>query len=216
MNYKHIFLLGRPGCGKSALYRELERGLLQSGRARTCQRVDDFPKLWAWIEADYLRESEGKERLFTAVTEDGHFDISDYDFLERVLNEILGEVSADVLEIDRPDHVVVIEFARHSYLEALEHFDRSILDSCLIVYMQVSFETCWERNVARHQAAVAQGGDDHLVPRESMERYYLHDDRDQLIQVMTDRGIPVEVVDNEREGEEHLVAQVESLFGRLI
>lgn len=43
MRYKYVFLLGRPGCGKSALSRELEKRLLESGQAQTFQRVDDFP-----------------------------------------------------------------------------------------------------------------------------------------------------------------------------
>ena len=208
MKYNYLFILGRPGCGKSALYRELEKRLLESCEAESCQRVDDFPKLWARCQADDVRESEGKERLFTFVTEGGEYDISDHAVLRRVLNEILQEVSADVLRIDKPDHVVVIEFARHSYIEAMANFDRAILDSCLMIYLQVSFDTCWERNVAR-------GGDDHLVPRESMERYYLVDDRDAFVRTMEAQGIPVVVVDNEPEGEEHLIEQVESLFERL-
>jgi hypothetical protein len=47
MRYRYVFILGRPGCGKSALYRELEKRILNSGEAATCERVDDFPKIWA-------------------------------------------------------------------------------------------------------------------------------------------------------------------------
>ena len=134
---------------------------------------------------------------------------------EQVFGEILQEVSSDVIAIDEPYHTVFIEFARKSYLDAIKCFDRVILESCLMIYMQVSFETCWERNVARHQAALERGGDDHLVPRAEMERLYLIDDRDAFFRTMKERRIPIVVVDNEREGEEHLIRQVETLYQEL-
>jgi hypothetical protein len=49
-----------------------------------------------------------------------------------------------------------------------------------------------------------------------MERLYLVDDRDDFVQEMVARQIPVVVVDNEPEGEEHLIAQVASLLPRLL
>ena len=97
----------------------------------------------------------------------------------------------------------------------MQSFDQSTLDHCIVIYMQVSFETCWARNVARHQAAVDKDGDDHLVPRESMEELYLHDDRDALIQHMKDQNIPVLLVNNAADGEEHLKKQVKKLLKNL-
>ena len=208
MKYKYIFLLGRPACGKSALYRELEKQILESGQAQTFERIDDFPKVWAKFKGDDALERDGKPRVHTRRSEDGAYLITD----ENFLNDVLQEVNADVLKIDKPNHLIVIEFARPSYVEAIQHFDQRILDRCLMLYMQVSFETCWERNVARHQAEKRQEGDDHFVSREPMEVLYLHDDRDAFVQYMRDRGIPVTVVDNEADGEEHLVRQVRALI----
>ena len=82
--------------------------------------------------------------------------------------DILKEVNADVLQIDKPDHMLFIEFARPSYVAALRQFDQHILDNCIVIYMEVSFDTCWARNVARHQAATTADGDDHLVPWKEM------------------------------------------------
>jgi hypothetical protein len=81
--------------------------------------------------------------------------------------------------------------------------------------MAVSFDTCWARNVARYAAAMAQDGDDHMVSREAMEELYLHDDQEAFVATMEERGIPVLVVNNEADGEEHLQGQVEELFQRL-
>jgi hypothetical protein len=111
--------------------------------------------------------------------------------------------------------MIFIEFARSNYVEAVQNFDRSILDSCIVIYTEVSFDTCWARNVARHEAAIAQDGDDHLVPRGEMEKRYLHDDQDAFVRHMRDQNIPVVVVNNEADGEEHLKKQVEELFKNL-
>jgi adenylate kinase family enzyme len=211
MKYKYVFLLGRPGCGKSALYRELEMRILESGRAITFERVDDFPKLWAAVERDDALEKEGKERVYFKRFDDGELSLINGD----LFNVILQEVNSDVLQIDKPDHMIFIEFARSNYVEALRSFDRSILDFCVVIYMEVSFDICWARNVARHEAAIAEGGDDHLVPRAEMEKRYLHDDQDAFVQYMKDQNIPVVVVNNEADGEEHLKRQVEELFKNL-
>jgi len=210
MKYKYVFLLGRPGCGKSALYRELEKRILESGQAKTFERVDDFPKVWARLQGDDAREREGKERIYSRRTDDG-----DYLANDNFFDGILKEVNADVLRIDKPDHVVFIEFARWNYVEAIQDFDPRILERCIAVYMEVSFEICWARNVARHEAAMAQDGDDHLVGREAMEELYLHDDQEAFVAYLEERNIPVLVVNNEADGEEHLKKQVEELFQEL-
>jgi hypothetical protein len=212
MEYRYVFLLGRPGCGKSALYRELERRLLDSGQARTFERADDFPKLWARFQKDDALEREGKPRIYTRRTTDGLYRITDF----SILDEILQEVSSDVVGIDRAGHVVFIEFARPRYVEALRNFDSSILERCLVVYMEVSLETCWNRNVARHEAVGSQDGDDHMVGREAMEAIFLHDDQQALVKHLKERGTPVLVVNNEANGEEHLGRQVDELLARLL
>jgi adenylate kinase family enzyme len=211
VKYKYVLLLGRAGCGKSALYRELEKRILESGQDITFERVDDFPKLWAAVERDDALEKEGKERIYFARFNDGELSLINDD----LFNLILKEVNSDVLRIDKPDHMIFIEFARSNYIEALQNFDNSILDSCIAIYVEVSFDICWARNVARHEAAITQGGDDHLVPREEMEKRYLYDDQDAFVQYMVDQSIPVVVVNNEADGEEHLKKQVEELFKNL-
>jgi shikimate kinase len=212
MKYKYVFLLGRPACGKSSLYRELEERFLESGQAQMFERVDDFPKVWARMKKDDALEQDGKERIYTQRSEDGAYLITD----ENFFNDILKEVNADVLKVDKPDHLIFIEFARPNYVEAIQNFDKRILDRCLVIYIEVSFDISWERNVARHQAEMSQDGDDHFVYRETMEEIYLHDDRDAFIQYMKDQNIPVSVVNNEADGEEHLKKQVEALFKNLL
>jgi hypothetical protein len=211
VKYKYVFLLGRAGCGKSSLYRELEKRILESGQARTLDRVDDFPKIWALFKRDDALEKEGNERIYSVPTDDGDYVVTN----DAIWNEVLRDVNWQVLRVDRPDHMVFIEFARPSYVEAVQLFDKSILDDCIVVFMEVSFETCWARNLARHEASIAEGGDDHLVSREEMERSFLHDDQDDLVRYLKDHDIPVVVVNNEADGQEHLERQVAELFESL-
>jgi len=211
MKYKYVFILGRPGCGKSALYRELEQRLRASGRAKTFERVDDFPKLWAKLQADDALEEAGQERIYSQRSADGDYRLTS----NQLFNDILEEVNTDVLKIDKPDHVIFIEFARPSYVAALRQFDQRILRNCIAIYMEVSFDICWARNVARHQGAIAADGDDHLVPREAMEEIYLQDDEETFVRYLQDQNIPVLVVNNAADGEEHLKQQAEALLKNL-
>jgi len=208
MKYKYVFLLGRPGCGKSAIYRELEAQLFERGQARTFERVDDSPKVWARIEQDESREKAGQQRLHTRRTKAGDIVLASYD----VFGEILEEVNDDVLQIDTPDHIIFLEFARGNYVEAIQIFDERILRRAIVIYVDVDFDICWERNLARYEATIAQGGDDHLTPRHEMETWYRHDDRDTLVRYLQDEGIPVVVVNNEADGEERLKGQVAELL----
>jgi adenylate kinase family enzyme len=211
MKHRYVFLLGRPGCGKSALYHELEKQILASGQAQTIERVDDFQKVWARMHRDDLLEQEGKERIHTQRSADGAYLITDENFFD----DILKKVSADVLEIDKPDHLIFLEFARPNYVAAIQNFDERILHRCLAIYLDVRFDICWARNVARHEAEMTQDGDDHFVYRETMEEIYLNDDRDAFVRDMKDRNIPVFVVNNEADGEEHLRELVQELFENL-
>ena len=68
MKFKYVSILGRPGCGKSALYRELEKRLLASGQAKTFERVDDFPKLWAKLLTDDALEEKEKRGSIPGVS----------------------------------------------------------------------------------------------------------------------------------------------------
>lgn len=211
MNYRYAFVLGRPGCGKSALYRELEQRILGSGKAMTVERVDDFPILWAKVQADNAREKAGKEMLHFSRTDDGDLCLIDGNTLDLILEEL----AADLMAVDKAHHLVVVEFSRPNYVDSLQIFPSRIIEDCVVIYMEVSFETCWARNVARHKAAAAEGGDDHLVPRGEMERRFLHDDQHRLVPYSQEREIPLVVVNNEAHGEEHLREQVERLYQEL-
>lgn len=206
--YKYVFLLGRPGCGKSAVYRQIEKRVKEEGLADTFERVDDFPKLWNKFMTDNKLEEEGKERGYSQRTDDGGYLVTN----AGVWDEILKEVNEDVKTKAKDGHLIFIEFSRPNNIHSLKNFSREILDSAVAVYIDVDFDTCWKRNVARHEAALAEGTDDHLVSRDEMEKTYLKDDG---IALVKSEPIPVIRVDNQTKGLDNLIKETEKVIKKL-
>ena len=191
-----VFLLGRPGCGKSEIYRRTVEKLKQKITAKNYIRLDDFPKLWAIFQED---EKTG-EWKYCKKTSDGGYKVTD----DSVWDRILIELNNDLKKISHTDQIVFVEFSRPNYVQALKNFSKKILKNSLIVYIDCSFETCWKRNVSRHERAIAAGTDNHLVSRDEMEKTYLYDDRDDLINFCKKESIPAHIINTDYEGTEHL------------
>ncbi|MCK5586698.1 hypothetical protein KAJ02_11570 [Candidatus Bipolaricaulota bacterium] len=74
---------------------------------------------------------------------------------------------------------LIIEFSRggsSGYLAALERLSPEILRRAAALYVSVSFEESWRRNIARYDEKTRDGTLTHSVPREEMERTYGSDD----------------------------------------
>jgi len=193
-------MLGRPGCGKSELYRRLTSKLKEEGFAQEFVRVDDFPKLW-----NIFINDKNFERC--KPTEDRGYKVTD----PKVWDDILKEVNRDVKKLNKKRRVIFVEFSRPNYVHSLQNFAKEILNKSLIVYIDCSFKTCWKRNVRRHKADLAAGVDNHLVPREEMEETYLHDDKGELLRFGEESKIPIVVVDTDYEGMTHYKGIIEKI-----
>ncbi|OQA92102.1 MAG: hypothetical protein BWY26_00493 [Elusimicrobia bacterium ADurb.Bin231] len=204
MKALNVFLLGRPGCGKSEIFRRLTTKLKTEGMYNDFIRVDDFPKLWAIFQKD---DTTG-EWKHCRRTSDGGYKVTD----NGIWNEILKQVNDDVLKLQKEDRVVFIEFSRPNYVESMANFSDTIINNSVVIYIDCSFETCWSRNVARHEAALAKGTDDHLVSREEMEKTYLNDDKDALLKSLK---VPVIVVDTDTPGTDHLIPKMEKISAEI-
>jgi hypothetical protein len=189
-----VFLLGTPGCGKSEVYRRLSSRLLAEGVAEDVLRIDDYPKVRDCFAADDEAERLGRPRLYSSRGGDGGWVVDQ----GGLWDEVLRRVNADVRKERRARRAIFIEFARPDMVRSIEaNFDDEVRGSSLLLYIFCPFDICWERNVRRHQAALAAGIDDHLVSREEMERTYLNDDHAHLHSL----GIPFLIVDNHIEGD---------------
>lgn len=179
----NVFLLGRPGCGKSAVFRIIEKKLRDSGFKGEFKRIDDFPLLKHIFDTDV-----GHKRHRPCP--EGGVKVTD----DTVWDDLIKGLDKQALEFQRPDRLLFIEFSRDSYVRAFKNFSPEVMKNSLIIYIDASFDACWERNVRRVQEERGRGLDSHLVSREEMEKTYLHDDRKELQKHVK---APVLVVKNE-------------------
>lgn len=189
MNFlPNVFLLGRPGCGKSAVFRILERELRNRGYRGEIKRIDDFPILKHIFETDVeLKRHRPSPGGGVKITDD------------TVWDDLIKGLDQQVREFIGKDDILFIEFSRNSYLRAFRNFNPETLKNSIVIYIDAPFDICWERNVRR--AKLESGLDAHLVSREEMEKTYLHDDHEELQEHLK---LPVIIVKNDREGTELL------------
>lgn len=203
-----VFLLGRPGSGKSAIYRILRQRLREEGLASDVTRIDDFPVLRELLDRDVgLKKHYQKE---------GGFVVTDF----TILDEVLKEINRKLKELEQPGRVTFVEFARARYADALKNFDRKVLNRSLILYIYCPFDVCVERNVRRFREARGKDIDEHIAPTDIMERYYKYDDYEELFLKSEDElkkqaPAPLVVVHNAAEGLEGLKQELEKVMDYL-
>jgi shikimate kinase len=195
----YFFLLGIPGCGKSEIYRRLSERLVSEGIVEECERFDDYPILW-----DYFQENGPK----TEPCEDGGYLIVD----DTLWDDVLEDLDRKCREAAGPDKAVFIEFARGENRDALKNFSDEVLDNAVILYIHCPFDEAWRRNVERHERALEEGTDDHLVSREEMEKTYGDVDREELL---ADPPVPAIRIDNDEQDMDKLEREVNEAFDEL-
>ena len=163
----NVFLIGRPGCGKSIIYKLLAEQLRARGYKGELMRIDDFPILKRIFEQDVEQK---RHRRFPG----GGMKITD----DRVWDDLSMALNEQALKLQSPGRLLFIEFSRDSYVRAFRHFSHEVMRDSVILYIDAPFDLCLERNARR--AREEKGLDAHLVSREEMEETYLHDDHEEL------------------------------------
>jgi adenylylsulfate kinase-like enzyme len=202
--FSFVFLLGRPGSGKSAIYRILSKRLAEEGLAKEVTRMDDFPVLQELLS----RDKEFKRHY----RKEGGFVVTDFALLDDVLKEMNAELKRGVA----PGKITFVEFARDRYSHAMGNFDREVLDHSLILYIYCPFNVCMARNIRRFKEAGEKTLDEHIAPSDIMERYYKHDDYEELYLKSEEElkrwaPAPLAVVRNETEDLERLKQELEKI-----
>ncbi len=165
-----ILLLGRPGCGKSAVYNLLVEKFKKENIAKEFERIDDFPILKELLDKD----TEFKRH----VRKDGGFAVTDW----TIVDEVLQIIDKRIFQKLSPDKIIFIEFARDNYKNALKNFSEQFLKNAVILYIKVKFEICLQRNEERFKKAREGSLDDHIVPPDLMKSYYINDDIEKKIE----------------------------------
>ncbi|MCX6091611.1 MAG: hypothetical protein NTX23_01885 [Candidatus Bipolaricaulota bacterium] len=174
-----LLLLGRPASGKSEfidfMHRVRPADRAQAYHIGSLAVADDFPILWQKFEEDDAWERLGQSRLYSKRA-DGNYAVTDDRLWGFLIERLNAEASARPAS---PGSTLLVEFSRGGrtgYTDALAQLSDDVLGRAAILYLSVSFEESWRRNVARYDEKRRSGILTHSVPREEMERTYGTDD----------------------------------------
>src|SRR3954464_3643444 len=112
-----LFLLGRPGSGKSKVARHIKKEI------PTAVRTGDYQYLLRWFRQE---KEQNCFRQFEPSSHKGFKIVA----LKEVLPEALRQVNLEVLNLMKQasQEVILIEFARDTYTKELwDLFDRTLL-----------------------------------------------------------------------------------------
>lgn len=181
--FKHLLVLGRPACGKSEFIDFLKHCPPSDREARLhvgrFEEVDDFPWLWEKFMDDALWERAGYERLYTEEYMPGNPGMAPkgaklFDWCMHKFNDVIARQYLARPDFYR-DATLLVEFSRggaDGFGRALNMLAPSVLEPAAILYIDVSREESWRRNVARYQEKLRHSILAHMVPRETYDYYY--------------------------------------------
>src|SRR6266496_4545944 len=162
-----IFVLGRPGSGKSTAARKVNYLLGQYGWS--VRHVNDYEILYEMFLAD-------TQHLRFRPTEHNGFDAIDLAVMDNVLEEVEKRARNNLLEVN----AVTIEFARNDYRKALKQFTPAFLKSAYFLFLDADIETCLRRVHERVERSTS--GDDHPSFSDDLFRsYYDKENREYMI-----------------------------------
>ncbi len=152
-----VFVLGRPGSGKSTAARYINQLVTQQGC--TTRHINDYDIL----KNMFLEDTDHKR--FRPTGNNG-FDAIDLSVLDIALHEVEQKVEACLPSLD----LVTIEFARDDYRHALGQFRPDFLQDAYFLFMDADIETCLQRVHYRVEYAVST--DDHPSFSDTIFRNY--------------------------------------------
>ncbi len=192
-----LFVLGCSGSGKSTVSRCIE--VLAHDRGWSAHSMNDYRILYEMFLADKKGE---KFRPANA----GGFDVLNEFVYDAALDE-LSKQAHDLTNYAKRNELVVIEFARCDYREALKHFGHGFLHNSSFLFLDADVDTCMRR--VNERIARACSLDDHFVPDHVIDcfgqkgcKLYIESDlkldygiADHKVQVLDTRGSIKEVAD---------------------
>lgn len=161
-----LFVLGRPGAGKSYAARYIADYLKKRDNSST--HINDYYFLYA----QFRKDANKQNKRFHS---DGYggFVIDD----EKVFNEALEYIKRKAVkhfDLELYDFVI-IEFARSDYSAALQTFDPEFLRDAYFLFIDADIETCIKR--LNKRISRRKFPDDHHISEEVMRKFYIKDNR---------------------------------------
>ena len=181
-----LFILGRPGSGKSSAARHIA----------SCVKTQDGT--WIHInDYNFLYERFRKDigGCFKE-TDYGGFKVIDFTVLDEAL-EYVGQQAMDHYASELYD-LVIVEFARTNYSDALQKFDREFLHDAYFLFIETDVETCIRR--INERVAHPEYPDDNFISDDVIDEYYKDDSRSYIeIDLLTEYNLKhrqVRIIDN--------------------
>lgn len=160
-----LFILGRPGSGKTTASRYVKEYLRQQFNNWSIVCYNDYDIL----QQMFLREKlfPPKQKRFEA-KELGGFDVLDFTVLDEVIRVIEKTVRA--YSYKKKEELVIIEFARQDYNQALHLFSDSFLRDSYFLFLDSDVKTCVQR--VKDRVTVPPTPDNHFVSENILTGYY--------------------------------------------
>jgi len=215
-----LFVFGLPGSGKSAAARQIKSFARQ--KKNRPQRFRDYTILYKMFQDD--QKSNNEEKRFRSTQNLGYdsFDVLDFDVLGEALQKLQHNILRRNKLADDSTELLIIEFSRDDYCEALSFFTSLRLHHAHFLFINSDIPTCKVRIKAR--ADHPQTLDDRYVSDYIFETYYQRDHQQYISEValqLNQRfGVPIEHIQVIHNGPEISVQQfyqaVESFAGDIL
>jgi adenylate kinase family enzyme len=167
-----VFILGRPGSGKSTAARRIANLVQPKGWSPI--RISDYDILRDMFQKE--RNSLDNEPKNFIPTQYGGFDVIDFSVLDTALKEVHRKALKYKEEYTScTQKFVLIEFARDDYKKALSFFSPDFLRDAYFLFLDADIDTCIQRVHERTAHPITV--DDHFVSDKIIKCYYDKDNK---------------------------------------
>jgi adenylate kinase family enzyme len=163
-----VFLLGRPGSGKTTAFNFIKT--MARSRGLLATRFREYTILQEMMLAD----TEGTK--FRA-TPSGGFDILDTSVFDESSKRLEKKIQ-EYQRTARKKELIFIELARDDYSQAMKCFSSDLLKNSYCLFIEADVETCIKR--IHWRVAHPRMTDNHFVSEHILRTYYANDNLDYM------------------------------------
>jgi hypothetical protein len=202
-----LFVFGLPGSGKSAAARYIKSFAKQ--KKFYPRHFRDYPILYKMFRDDQKTTDQKKRFRSTETLGYDSFDVIDFNVLYEALQKLYEKILRRKKLADDSTELLIIEFSRDDYCEALSFFPSFRLQDAHFLFIHSDIPTCKARIKAR--ADHPRTLDDRYVSDRIFNEYYQRDHQQYLTEValqLNQRfGVPMEHIQVINNGPEISVQQ---------